>query len=200
MQNKIIILRDFEERDIDFMYKAKNDPSINKNTVDDFKPYTYEETKEWVRKCIDHDETYKFFAIATNDDSKTIVGWCGFSNIDLINKTATFHGITIADKRFRHWGIACYQSAMLFLDYAFNILMLNALYAYCLDSSIVINIFFKTTFPNHTKLVKNGALRNGVLCDLFQYEITKEEYRDVIANGNLEYETLYNKYKNYLNG
>ena len=79
-----VIFRDFEERDIDFIYKCKNDEKLNSLIVAQYHPFTYEEAVQWVHGCMGEHDTFKFWAIATNDDEKRIVGWVAVSHIDKV--------------------------------------------------------------------------------------------------------------------
>lgn len=69
-----VIFRDFEERDIDFIYRCKNDEKLNSMIVGQWHPFTYEEACDWVHGCMGEHETYKFWAIATNDEEKRLTG------------------------------------------------------------------------------------------------------------------------------
>ena len=83
-----VLFRDFEERDIDFIYKWKNDEKLNSLIVGEFKKMSYEEAVNWVHGCMGEHETYKYWAICTNDDEKRIVGWVSLSSIDKVNQSA----------------------------------------------------------------------------------------------------------------
>ena len=93
-----VLFRDFEDRDIDFIYKCKNDEKLNSKIVGGFHPFTYEEAVKWVHGCMGEHETYRFWAVCTHDDEKRIVGWVSISQIDRKNHSACFHGIVIADE------------------------------------------------------------------------------------------------------
>ena len=45
---RTVCFRDFEERDIDFIYKCKNDEKLNSMIVGPWHPFTYEEAAKWV--------------------------------------------------------------------------------------------------------------------------------------------------------
>ena len=99
---RTVCFRDLEERDIDFIYKCKNDEKLNSMIVGQWHPFTYEEAAKWVHGCMGEHETYKFWAIATNDEEKRIVGWISLSNIYKVNRSACSHGIVIADPAYRN--------------------------------------------------------------------------------------------------
>ena len=97
MKNYSICLRDFEEQDVDFIFRCKNDESLNEMTVGQFRKITYEDAQRWVDGCIGKHETYKFWAICTNDTKKKIVGWVSLSDINYENHSACHHGLVIGD-------------------------------------------------------------------------------------------------------
>lgn len=122
-----VIFRDFEERDIDFIYRCKNDAKLNSMIVGQWHPFTYEEAVNWVHGCMGEHETYKFWAIATNDEEKRIVGWVSISNIDKVNQSACFHGIVIGDPMY-HDGFAWIESYLFIFKQIFEVLKLHRLY------------------------------------------------------------------------
>ncbi len=87
-----VCFREFEERDIDFIYRCKNDDKLNSMIVGQYHPFTYEEAAQWVHGCMGEHESYKFWAMCTNDDDKKIIGWISLSNIDYENQKACHHG------------------------------------------------------------------------------------------------------------
>ena len=125
-----VSFRDFEERDIDFIYKCKNDEKLNSMIVGNWHPFTYEEAAKWVHGCMGEHETFKFWAVCTNDVEKRIVGWVSLSNIDTINQSACFHGIVIADQDYRN-GLAWMESCKFIYEEAFEVMGLNRVYGSC---------------------------------------------------------------------
>ena len=57
---KTVLFRDFEERDIDFVYRCKNDEKLNSMIVGEWHPFTYEEAVKRVHGCMGEHETYKY--------------------------------------------------------------------------------------------------------------------------------------------
>lgn len=125
---KTVCFRELEERDIDFIYKCKNDEKLNSMIVGQWHPFSYEEATKWIHGCMGEHETYKFWAIATNDTEKRIVGWISISKIDNVNHSAHFHGIVIGDSYYRD-GNAWIESYLFVLEYVFEKLHLHRLTA-----------------------------------------------------------------------
>lgn len=161
---KTVCFRDFEERDIDFIYKCKNDEKLNSMIVGQWHPFTYEEAAKWVHGCMGEHETYKFWAIATNDDEKRIVGWISLSNIDLVNQKACYHGLVIADKEYND-GFAWIEAYLFIMYYSFEVIGLNRLYGTHLDehktSSSSIDLFYwKFEGQERQSIFKNNKYYN----------------------------------------
>lgn len=127
-----ILLRDFEERDIGFIYQCKNDKRLNEMIVGQFRPFTMEEATKWVHGCMGEHDTYKFWAICTNDEERRIIGWASLSEIDKESRSACHHGLVIGDKLFSD-GTAMFEAMLLSMDYAFTKLGVHRLYGWCLS-------------------------------------------------------------------
>lgn len=125
-----ILLRDFEERDIEFIYHCKNNQSLSEMIVGQFRPFTMEEATRWVHGCKGDHCNYKFWAICTNDDERRIVGWVSLSEIDKESRSACHHGLVIGDKSFND-GIAMFEAMLLSMDFAFIKLGIHRLYGCC---------------------------------------------------------------------
>ncbi len=160
-----VCFREFEERDVDFIYKCKNDEKLNSMIIGHFRPYTYKEARKWVEGCMGNHDTYHFWAICTNDEEKRIVGWISLSEIDKLNQSACFHGIVIADKDYRN-GFAWIESYCFILEYAFEHLGLNRLYGSSIignkNSNIAGDLFLFT---------KEGVLREAVIKNDIRYDV-----------------------------
>lgn len=184
-----ITLRDFEERDIDFIYRCKNDEKLNSMVVGEFRPISYEEAIKWVQGCMGKHETYKFWAICTNDEEKRIIGWISLSNINRANNSACFHGLVIGDFNYRD-GSAWVESYQIILSYVFEIMKFNRLYGtylpnHIMTKSMANSVFFKTegVFRESTK--KNGKYYDEVFASLLS-----SEYFEHKNNGEYTYNSI----------
>ena len=128
---KTVVFRDFEDRDIDFIYKWKNDEELNKMTVGQFHPFTYKEAVKWVRGCMGEHETYKFWAVCKNDEEKEIIGWTSLAKIDKGNQSAFFYGIVIGNPQYRK-GLPWIEIQQYVMEYAFMKLGIHRLEYSCL--------------------------------------------------------------------
>lgn len=172
---KTVLFRDFEERDVDFIYKCKNNEKLNDMIVGNYHPFSHEEARKWVEGCTGEHETYKFWAICTNDDEKRIVGWISLSQIDRTNQSACFHGIVIGDKNY-HDGFAWIESYLFIMEYTFEVLNMNRLYGSSLIGNTVSNrassVFLWTT----EGIMRQAVFKNGKFYDKKYSSILKEEY------------------------
>ena len=172
---KTVDFRDFEERDIEFVYKCKNEEKLNSLIVGEWHPFTYEEATKWVHGCMGKHDTYKFWAVCTNDKERRIVGWISLSQIDKKNLSACFHGIVIGDEGF-HDGFAWIESYLFIMCYTFETLHLNRLYGTSLVGHSVSNhasdVFLWTT----EGIMRQAVFKNGKFYDLKISSILNREY------------------------
>ena len=180
--NSSVIFRDFEERDIDFVYRCKNDEKLNSLIVGEWHPFTYEETLKWVNGCMGYHETYKFWAICTNDDEKRIVGWVSLSQIDKVNQSVCYHGIVIADTAYRD-GFAWIETYFFILQYVFETLKLNRLYGSSIVGHKQSNIAGELFLFKVEGIQREAVFREGKFYDVRQTSILKREYFENKRNG-----------------
>lgn len=172
---KRVTFRDFEERDIDFIHKCKNDEKLNSMIVGRFKPFSYEDAVKWVQGCIGEHDTYKFWAICTNDDEQRIVGWVSISNIDKYNQSACFHGIVIGDKNY-HDGFAWIESYLFVYKYCFEYLGLNRVYGESVVGHKQSNTVGSLFFAEREGTKREAEFKNGRFYDVYMSALLKKDY------------------------
>lgn len=188
-----VIFRNFEERDVDFIYKCKNDEKLNSMIVGEFKPFSYEDAINWVHGCMERHDSFKFWAICTNDDEKKIVGWTSISQIDSANKSACLHGIVIGDNEYRD-GIVALETLLFCLNYVFNVLGCNRSYGICLaDHPVSPPLLYSLGF------ILEGTKRQGVYKyekyhDVLEFAMLKTEYESLYQSGELKINKLIRKF------
>lgn len=183
--NSTVCFRDFEERDIDFVYHCKNDEKLNSMIVGEWHPFTYEDAVKWVRGCMGEHDTYKFWAVCTNDDEKKIVGWISISQIDCINKSVSFHGIVIADPLYRD-GFAWIECYLYVLKYTFEVLKLNRLYGESLVGHPQSNAAGIIFYYTNEGIKRQAVYKNGRYHDIKFGSILSNEYFEHKNNGDYE--------------
>lgn len=170
-----VCFRDLEERDVDFVYRCKNDAKLNSMIVGEFHPFSYEEAQKWVQGCMGEHETYKFWAIATNDEEQRMVGWVALSKIDYTNQSANTHSIVIADHDYND-GIAWIETELHLLRYAFETLKLNRLYGVSLVGHKMSNQVGGLMFYQTEGVLRQACYKNDQFYDLQYDAILKDEY------------------------
>lgn len=185
-----ILLRDFEIRDVDFIYKCKSDEKLNQFVVGNFRKLSYEESVDWVKGVIRADrKDMKFWAICTNDDERRIVGWMSLSNIDHDNRAVCHHGIFIGDKDYQD-GIAMFESMLLSMDYVFNKLCMHRIYGMCLSIHNTSPHMLNALGFSLEGVRKDAVIKNGNYCDILEYALLEDKYRENIKSGYYQLEIL----------
>ena len=191
-----VLFREFEERDIDFIYRCKNDDKLNEMIVGQYHPFTYEEAEKWVRGCMGEHETYKFWAVCTNDDEKRIVGWTSLSKIDKDNKSAFFYSIVIGDPKYKK-GFAWIEIQQFVIDYAFRQLDLNRLEYSCLSEHHSSMSIGPVMFFQQEGLFRQAVYKNNRYYDVAYFGLLKDEYQQHYENGDYEFMSILERYANY---
>jgi len=188
-----VAFRDFEERDIDFIYRWKNDEELNSMIVGQYHPFTREDAEKWVRGCMGEHDTYKFWAVCSNDDKQEIVGWTSLAKIDKDNKSAFFYSIVIGNPQYRK-GLPWIEVQMFVMEYAFMSLGIHRLEYSCLaehPSSMTIApvMFFKPE-----GVFREACYKNNRYYDVAYFGILEDEYKSHRENGDYELEAVIARY------
>lgn len=190
-----VLYREFDEGDIDFIYKFKNNEKLNSMIVGQFRPFTYEDARKWVEGCMGEHETYKYWAICTNNDEKRIIGWCSLSKIDKTNQSASFHGLVIADKLY-HDGFAWIETYCFIMKYVFEVLGFNRMYSDSIEghkqSNIATHLFLFTI----EGVLREAIIKNGKKYDIRLTSILKDEYFKNKENGEYELKSILKRLRN----
>lgn len=176
-----VCFRDFEERDIDFVYKCKNTETLWEFTIGSYRKFSYEDVSKWVQGCMRCDPKYKFWAICKNDENRDIVGWCSVTNIDYSTKTALGLGVVIANPEYND-GFTLVESVLYVFHYVFETLGLNKLTVRFLPEHPVSR--YCKCFMNYEKTMVNAVVKNGISHDVECYSISREVYFSIVAAGN----------------
>lgn len=184
-----VLFRDFEERDIDFIYRCKNDEKLNSLIVGPYHPFTYEEAVKWVHGCMGEHDTYKFWAVCTNDEEKRIVGWVSISQIDHTNKSACFYGIVIADEEYRD-GTTWMDSCLFIFDYVFEKLKFNRLHGSNLEKQKASTCMGLALCEQVEGIARQAIFKNGEFNNVVYTSILRDEYIYHKQNGDYEYKKI----------
>lgn len=193
---KTVAFRDFEERDIDFIYRCKNNEQLNSMIVGEFRQFSYEESVKWVHGCMGEHEKYKFWAICTNDEKKNIVGWVSLSEIDRKNKTACHHGLVIGDPSYRD-GISMFEAMLFSMEYAFKTLKIQRLYGSCLAEHKISPSLLKSLGFSLEKRNRDLCFKNNRYYDVLDFALLDTDYYSNINRGSYKLPNLIKSFVKY---
>lgn len=180
-----VFFRDFEERDVDAIYRWKNDEQLNSMIVGQWHPFTREEAEKWVHGCMGEHETYKFWAICTNDDEKKIIGWTALSKIDRQNQSVYTHSIVIGEKEYQD-GFAWIETVLFLFSYSFETLGMNRVYGESILGNKASNLVEALMFMTREGLFRQAVFQNGQYYDISYAAILKGEYFEHKVAGDYE--------------
>lgn len=184
-----VTFRDFEERDIDFVHCCKNDEKLNSMIVGEFRPFSYEEAVKWVHGCIGEHETFKFWAVCTNDEEQRIIGWVSISNIDRINRSVCSHGIVIADPAYRN-GLAWIESIIFIHTQIFEVMNMNRVYGSCRADHKLSMQLAEAMYKYKEGVAREAIFRDGQFVDVVTYSLLAREYFEHKNKGDYELDNL----------
>lgn len=159
-----IILRAMEVEDADLLLDIINDPDTERMLGGSSYPVSYDMQCEWIRKQKNNNEIFRAI-IALQDNMKEGIGTVILNNIDLKNGTAEVHiKMSIQSCRGKGYGTDALNTVV---DYAFNEMRLNCVYAEVLAyNTISLKLFEKCNFKKEgvlrERVFKNGKFVNVV--------------------------------------
>lgn len=189
-----VSFRDFEERDIDFIYRCKNDEKLNSMIVGEWHPFTYEEAVKWVHGCMGEHDTYKFWAVCTNDEEQRIVGWVSVSQINKQESSACFHGIVLADPDYQN-GLAWIESYLFIYDYLFITLDIDCVYGSALVDHLTSQTMRRIMYGKTVEVRRKAILINGVYHDVSKGELHRTDYIEHKSKGDYEIRAILKRLK-----
>jgi RimJ/RimL family protein N-acetyltransferase len=173
MNKKEVYLRAFEYSDLELINKWHNDDEINLLTGGNKYFVSSEYDKKWIENKMLDNLRDIYLGICLKNDNK-LIGYISINGIDYRNRTAIWGGIIIGFKNERGKGYAV-EAANLMLDYVFNELGINCLYAYWLEkhtSSIKLGekLGFKKEGILRERIFKSGQYNNEVVMSILAKE------------------------------
>lgn len=180
VKGKIVTLRAIELEDQGMLREMVNDPEIEKMVGGYSFPVSTDQQLNWYHSNVNNQNNIRLI-IETKEDGA--IGFANLVNIDWKNRTA-FHGIKIANKKFRARGIGT-DTVMAIMKYAFEELQLNRL-----DGSIIeYNEPSRKLYCVKCGWQIEGVRRKAVFKsndyhDELLVGILREEYFELIAKSN----------------
>jgi len=174
-KNDKVNLRAIEYVDLKLIQKWRNMPSIQP-FVREYREMNMSNIEKWYNSIVNNKE-FLFFII--EDLEQTPIGVAGLTYVDFINKHADLH-LGLYEKP---WGDFTYGTASIkiLLDYGFNCLNLNKIYAeiYSIDLA-KLDLFKINKFKKDAVLREhyyyNGKYVDSNILSLLKSEYNKENY------------------------
>ena len=166
-----VLLRAIEESDMDFCREMFNNPGIETSTVGKNFPVSAAQQMAWFREQkAEHTLRWVIDVKQTGP-----IGMVSMTEIDWINRTAEV-GVKMVHSR-SHTAQNTEDTAKGLIQYAFDELNLNCLYAQVLDDNLL-----SRKLMRHLRFHEDGILRarvykRGRYHDLVQYSLLADEYR-----------------------
>lgn len=186
---RIVSLRDFEEKDIDFIYKCKNDEKLWNMTVGGFRKFSYEDAANWVHGCMGEHKDFKFWAVCTNDAEKKIVGYVSLSKLHYGNSSAQFGGIMIGSSEYQG-GVAWIQIYQDVLEYVFEKLSFNRLGGKALTEHPQTVIMMEALFFEKEGIERQAVFRNGRYYDVQNHALLRDSYMNHKEKGDYDFSAI----------
>ena len=192
-----VLFREFEERDIDFVYRCKNDEKLNSMTVGQWHRFTYDEAVKWVHGCMGKHDDFKFWAICTNDKEKRIIGWMALSQIDKINKSVLTHSIVVNDSDYND-GYAWIEAVLHMFSYSFDTLGMNRVWGKSVVGHPMSGRIGRLLFMTNEGTMRQANYKNGHFVDIQIDAILREEYYSHRNDGDYEIMKIIRRLRNIL--
>lgn len=169
-----VYLRELTLNDVEDRFRWCLDKEVTKhlNMPEKYPPFSKEETKRWIKMCINKTNGYEQKAIETQEGKH--IGWIDLKNIDKLNKHAEL-GVAIGDKTY--WGKGYGFSAMKeMLQWGFNELDLNKIWLRVeVDNEKAINSYKRIGYVEEG-ILRQDRLRNGEFVDRLRMSILRHEF------------------------
>lgn len=172
LKGENIYLRLMEEKDVPYRVKWINDPEIRHTLNFDY-PISEIGTKKWLHSVAGNPTRRDFIACDVETDKP--IGYGGLLGIDIKNgKAESYMGI--GEKNLHGKGVG-FEIRKILLDYAFNELDLNKVYAYVWkENTPMIKLNEKVGFQIEG-LLRQDILSHGEKRDRYIMGILKNEYK-----------------------
>ncbi|OIU71762.1 GNAT family N-acetyltransferase [Rossellomorea aquimaris] len=173
-QLPLVKIRDLTLEDAEDRYQWCLDKEVTKhlNMPEKYPPFSREETRNWIKMCINKTNGYEQKAIVTEEG--THIGWIDLKNIDKLNKHAEI-GIAIGEKAYwgRGYGLAAMKEM---LQWGFNELGLNKIWLRVeVDNDKAIKSYLRMGYVEEG-ILRQDRLRNGEFVDRVRMSILRSEF------------------------
>lgn len=171
IETKRLILRELTMADLNDLHKILSDPESMKHYP---KPFTLEESENWINWNIENYMKYGFglWAVALKE-GKQFIGECGITMQNINGRMKPEIGYHI-NKEYTKKGYAT-EAAKACRNYAFEVLKLEKIYSYMKYTNIASS---KVAENNGMKLIMEVEDQKNIKTKI--YAITLEEYLNLV--------------------
>lgn len=182
--NNTVYFRAFEEEDVELIYKWMNDDDLKKMSIGLNRRMCKEETLDWVKARMRHNNYQVFWAICVKDTDK-MIGYACLTDIHYINRSANFSGIVIGDKDYQD-GMAWIETYLFIYEYVFERLNLNRLYGTAIDEHESTVLMRSVMFSTTEGVMRQAVFKNGRYYNVSISSLLSCEYFQHKNNGDYE--------------
>lgn len=173
LKGERVYLRLMEEKDVPYKVKWINDAEIRHTLNFDY-PLSEVSTRRWLHNVVG-DSTRRDFIVCLIENDEPI-GYGGFIGIDYKNsKAESYMGVGV--KKLQGKGIGL-EIRKILLDYAFNELSLNKVYAYVWEENTAMIKLNKNVGFQIEGLLREDVLSHGERRNRYLMSILQREYRE----------------------
>jgi UDP-4-amino-4,6-dideoxy-N-acetyl-beta-L-altrosamine N-acetyltransferase len=174
IHGKKIYLTSIDKDNLNTLREWRNNPELRQYFREHRELSMDMQTNWYVNKVLGDPNQYNFEI--HDNESKKLIGHCGLYYINWISKSAEF-GIYIGDFSFRNGGYGS-DSLRTLIDYGFNQLNMNRIWAEVYSNNDAIKVYTKIGFKIEGVLRQN-VFKNGEYFDSTIISLLKSEYEDI---------------------
>lgn len=168
-----VVLRAIDIGDADLLFKMINDPETEKMLGGRSFPVSLEEQKKWIEAQGGRKDVLRCI-IADKECPEKGLGTVIISDIDYINATGCIHIKMDSSDSVKGKGYAT-DTFKSILNYAFNTLRLNCIYADVLEYNTASQKLLERCGFKKEGMLRQRAYKDGKFVDMISYSILAEE-------------------------
>lgn len=170
--NGCVTLRAIEEKDFDILYEMMNSATIEKAMGHCTLPISRHQHKEWIDN---YRNTKEQIRLMIELENASTIGIMMLFDIDMQNGTAELGHKLSASSGNRMKG-DIYDAVNGMLDYAFNILRLNCIYARTVEGNIFAEKVLKKCKFEFEGTLRQRVYQDGRYLNMHSFAVTRDDY------------------------
>lgn len=170
--NGCVTLRAIEEKDFDILYEMMNSSTIEKAMGHCTLPLSSQQHKEWIANFRNSNEQIRLMIDLENGAT---IGVIMLFDIDMKNGTAELGHKLIASCECRMKG-DIYDALNGMLQYAFDILRLNCVYARTIEGNVFAEKILKKCQFQLEGTLRQRIYQDGKFLNMHSFSVVREDY------------------------